>query len=130
MPVIQAAADNQTATLGILTVTNGKSVPTTLELEQALHGRVDGDRNLTPFLMFWDHDSHPPLTPAQGCSVPTFHGSGADAMGIAASVVSTAAVALSRRVAAGYLLSLPHSHFDTPALTSVASLTETALPAA
>ena len=119
VPVIQAATDNQTATLGILTVTKGKPAPTTLELEEALYGRVDRDPSLNPFLMFWDHDAHPPLTPAQGCSVPTFHGSGADAMGVAASVLSTAAVALSRQIPGGYLLSLPHSPFNTPSLVAV-----------
>lgn len=121
VPVVQTATDNQTATLGIVTVTDGTPVVMTSELDQALCRRAAGDRSLAPFLAFWDHDAHPPLTPAPGCSVPTFHGSGADAMGIAASAVSVAALALSRRVSGGYLLALPHSPFDVPAVTSVAS---------
>lgn len=119
VPVVQTATDNQTATLGIVTVTDGTPVAMTSELDQALRRRAAGDPSLTPFLTFWDHDAHPPLTPAPGCSVPTFHGSGADAMGIAASAVSVAALALSRRVSGGYLLALPHSPFDVPAVTSI-----------
>ena len=92
----------------------------TSELDQALRRRAADDRSLAPFLAFWDHDAHPPLTPARGCSVPTFHGSGADAMGIAASAVSVAALALARRVSGGYLLALPHAPFDVPAVTSIA----------
>ena len=117
VPVVQASTDNQTATLGIVTVTDGTLATTTSELDQALCRQAASDPSLTPFRTFWDHDAHPPLTPARGCSVPTFHGSGADAMGIAASAISVAAIALSRRIAGGYLLALPHSPFDTPTLT-------------
>ncbi len=119
VPVVQASTDNQTATLGIVTVTDGTPATTTSDLDQALRRRAESDPSLTAHRTFWDHDAHPPLTPARGCSVPTFHGSGADAMGIAASAISVAAIALSRQIAGGYLLSLPHSPFDVPALTCV-----------
>ena len=123
VPVVQAATDNQTATLGIVTVTNGTPTTTTSELDQALNERVAVDPSLGAFRTFWDHDAHPPLTPAQGCSVPTFHGSAADAMGVAASVLNSAAIALSRQIAGGYLLSLPYSPFGIRSLTAVQSLT-------
>lgn len=119
VPVVQASTDNQTATLGIVTVTDGTLTTTTAELDQALRRRVTRDPKLTALRTFWDHDAHPPLTPARGCSVPTFNGSGADAMGIAASAISVAAIALSRQIAGGYLLSLPHTPFNTPILTCV-----------
>ena len=122
-PVVQAATDNQTATLGIVTITDGRSTTKTLEFDQALCMRAASDPSLAAFRTFWDHDAQPPLTPAPGCSVPTFHGSAADAMGIAASVISSAAIALSRQIPGGYLLSLPYSPFDAPALTSVQPLT-------
>ena len=130
VPVVQASTDNQTATLGIITVTDGTLATTTSELDQALCRQAASDPSLTPFRTFWDHDAHPPLTPARGCSVPTFHGSGADAMGIAASAISVAAIALSRRIAGGYLLSQPHSPFDTPTLTCVEHSTKTTLEVA
>ena len=130
VPVVQAATDNQTATLGIVTVTDGTPAMTTSELDQALYRQAASDSSLVPFRTFWDHDAHPPLTPAPGCSVPTFHGSGADAMGIAASVISSAAIALSRQIPGGYLLSLPYSPFDAPALTPVQPLTQAVQDAA
>ena len=124
VPVVQAATDNQTATLGIVTITDGTPATRTSELDQALCRQAGSDPSLAPFRAFWDHDAHPPLTPAPGCSVPTFHGSAADAMGIAASVISSAAIALSRQIPGGYLLSLPYSPFDAPALTPVQPLTQ------
>ena len=130
VPVVQAATDNHTATLGILTVTDGTPGTTTAVLDQALCRRVETDPSLAAFRTFWDHDAHPPLTPAPGCSVPTFYGSGADAMGIAASVISAAAIPISRKIAGGYLMSLPHSPHDVSALTSVEPLNKTALTAA
>ena len=119
VPVAQAATDNQTATLGIITITDGSLATTTAELDHTLYKKTARDASLAPYLTFWDHDAHPPLTPAPGCSVPTFHGSAADATGVAASVVGVAAIALSRRVAGGYLLALPHTPFEVTALTSV-----------
>ena len=130
LPVVQAATDNQTATLGIVTVTDDTPATTTSGLDQALYRRVDNAPSLTAFRTFWDHDAHPPLTPAPGCSVPTFHGSGADAMGIAASVISAAAIPLSRQIPGGYLLSLPYSPFDAPAFTSVQPLAQAVQDAA
>ncbi|WP_420612101.1 ThiF family adenylyltransferase [Candidatus Spongiisocius sp.] len=119
VPVVQASTDDQTATLGVVTVTDGTPATTTSDLDQALRRQAVSDPRLTALRTFWDRDAHPPLTPARGCSVPTFHGSGADAMGIAASAISVAAIALSRQIAGGYLISLPHSPYDTPALTCV-----------
>ena len=130
VPVVQAATDNETATLGIVTVTDGTPATTTSELDQALRIRVASDPSLATFRTFWDRDAHPPLTPVQGCSVPTFHGSGADAMGIAASVISLAAMALSRHVAGGYLLAFPYAPFDTPPVTAVEPMTKSAPTAA
>ncbi len=120
VPVVQASTDNQTATLGIVTVTDGTPATTTSDLDQALRRRAASDPRLTALRTFWVRDAHPPLTPSRGCSVPTFHGSGTDAMGIAASALSVAAIALSRQIAGGYLISVPHSPYDTPALTCVA----------
>ena len=130
VPVIQAATDNQTATLGILTATDGLSETTTADLDQALHSKAMSDPDLVPFRTFWDHNTHPPLTPAPGCSVPTFHGSCADAMGTASSVMGTVAIVLSRRVPSGYLLTQPHAPFNTPPLVAVEPTTTATFEAA
>lgn len=119
VPVVQVATDIQTATLGIITVTDGITRRTTSELDQALHKETNDHLRLAPFTTFWNQDAYPPLTPALGCSVPTFHGSAADSMGMAASALSVAATTLSRQVSCGYFLSLPHSPFEVPALVSV-----------
>ena len=123
VPVVQVATDNLTATLGIVTATSGSAYNTTSELDQALCRRASSDLSLVSFRTFWDQDAHPPLTPAAGCSVPTFHGSAADAMGIAASAINVAAIALSRQIAGAYLISLPHSPFDVPPLTPAQTAT-------
>ena len=130
VPMVQISTDNQTATLGIVTVTDGTPATRTSDLDQALCRQAAADPSLTAFRTFWDHDAHPPLTPARGCSVPTFHGSGADAMGIASSAINVAATALSRQIAGGYLLSLPHSPFELPTLTCVEHPTRTPSDAA
>lgn len=114
VPVVQVATDNDTATLGILTVTTGSPRFTTNLIDKAVHDAVDGDSSLSPYLAFWNPTDHPPLTPTVGCSVPTFHGSVADASAIAAVAVSLAGTALSRQIAGGYLFAAAHSPHDVP----------------
>ena len=46
VPVVQAATDNQTATLGIVTVTSSASTTTTSELDQALRRKAASDLSL------------------------------------------------------------------------------------
>jgi hypothetical protein len=74
---------------------------------------------LRPFRSLWDPRHHAPLTPTLGCSVPTFHGSAADSSAIASTATTFAALALSRRVAAGYLVASPHTPHDVPPVTHV-----------
>lgn len=118
IPVVQVATDNDTATLGILTVTSGESGVTTDDLDKSLQRAAATAPRLAAYLGFWNPDNHPPLTPTLGCSVPTFHGSSADAS-TAATAVTLAASALSRRVATGYLFSSPFSGIDAPHLVAV-----------
>jgi len=119
IPVAQAATDNDTATLGILTVTTGRRGETTNRIDRYLERIAAGRPDLQSFRRFWDPHHHASLTPTLGCSVPTFHGSSADSCSIAASAVSLASLALSRGIAAGYLLASPHTPYDVPLLTSV-----------
>ena len=119
VPVIQIATDNQTATLAIITVTDGTPTPTTNDLDQSLQDKARQTPNLAAFLTFWDERDHPPLLPTPGCSIPTFHGSAADAMSIAASAVNLSAIPLARRCAGGYLFALPYSHHKAPPCTEV-----------
>lgn len=123
LPIIQIATDNETATLGILTVATGESECTTNGIDKALHDAAAADEKLRPYLSFWNPENHPPLTPTLGCSVPTFNGSAADACAVAASAVSLAGAALSRRVAGGYLFAAAHTPHDVPRLVTVAAPT-------
>ena len=119
VPVVQVATDNQTATLGILTVTDGQPAPTTQELDQRLHRKAQQNPILKPYLAFWQTDDRPPLVPTPGCSVPTFHGSAADAMSIAATTVNLSAIILDRKCSGGYLFSTPYSAYEALPLTEV-----------
>ena len=119
IPVVQVATDNQTATLGIITVTNGGRAPTTRDLDRQLHRKAQREPDLQPFLTFWDTDEAPPLVPTPGCSVPTFNGSSADAMSIAASTVNLAAIPLGRKCAGGYLFATPYAPHQVPLRTAV-----------
>lgn len=119
LPIIQVATDNETATLGILTVTTGAKGCTTNSIDKAMHDAAAADESLRPYLAFWNPENHPPLTPTLGCSVPTFNGSAADACAVAASAVSLAGTALSRGVGGGYLFAAAHSPHDVPRLVTV-----------
>jgi len=114
VPIVQVATDNHTATLGILTVTTGDCGRTTNDVDKAIRDVAERDPSLSPYRIFWSHDDHPPLTPAVGCSVPTFHGSISDASAVAAAAVSLAATALGRGLAGGYLYAAAHSPHDVP----------------
>jgi hypothetical protein len=76
---------------------------------------------LPAFRSFWNPESHPPLTPTIGCSVPTFNGSCADSCAIASIGVSLVALALSRGVSGGYLFAAAHTPYEVPMLTKVLS---------
>ncbi|MBI4884829.1 MAG: ThiF family adenylyltransferase [Actinobacteria bacterium] len=119
VPVVQVATDNDSATLGILTITTGGQTLTTNRIDTAVHEAVAGDAALGPYQAFWNRYNHPSLTPTLGCSVPTFHGSVADASAVAAQAVSLAATALGRGLACGYLFAAAHSPHGVPKLLAV-----------
>lgn len=119
IPVAQVATDNDTSTLGVLTVTTGRNGETSNQIDQALHQAALTRQQLRPFKRFWDPHHHAPLTPTLGCSIPTFHGSSADSQVIASSAATLTALALSRRIAAGYLFASPHTPYDVPPATQV-----------
>lgn len=118
-PVVQVATDNDSATLGILTVSTGSLAATTNAIDKALRETVAADSTLRPYLAFWDRDNHPSLIPTLGCSVPTFHGAATDASTIAAQAISLAATALERGLDAGYVFATAHSPYPVPRLVAV-----------
>ena len=118
-PLIQIATDSETATLGILTICQPRLGSTTNDIDQALRARAETERDLAPFLIFWDEEATPPLTPTLGCSVPTFPGSAADLAAIASIGFNLASVALGRSLSGGYLFASPHSPHRVPARTDI-----------
>ncbi|WP_419551743.1 ThiF family adenylyltransferase [Candidatus Poriferisodalis sp.] len=120
VPVVQLAADSESASLGIVTVCHPSSDSTTNDIDVALQERVENDPALAAFRGLWNPDEPAPITPALGCSVPTFRGSGADLAAIASEGLNLAARLLSRRVSGGYLFSTPSSPHSVPTRTAVA----------
>ena len=118
-PLVQIATDNETASLGILTVCQPQSDQTTNDIDHAVRERAESESALAPFLGFWDQQP-PPLTPTLGCSVPTFRGSGADLSAIASTGLNLAAHALARSLSGGYLFASPHSPHRVPTRIDVA----------
>ena len=119
VPLVQIATDNETASLGILTVCQPQSDHTTNDIDHAVRERAESEPDLAPFLGFWDQQP-PPLTPTLGCSVPTFRGSGADLSAIASTGLNLAAHALVRSLSGGYLFASPHSPHRVPARIDIA----------
>lgn len=82
-------------------------------------GHVTDHAELEDFAQFWDPDDDGMFAPARGCSVPTFRGSAADAMGIAGSAISLLGPAASAGITGGFLFALPHTAASVPARTWV-----------
>jgi hypothetical protein len=115
----QVATDNHTASLGAVTVAPAGGGVSMAAAQQALIDAVEADAALEDFGRFWDPSDDGLFAPARGCSVPTFHGSAADAAAIAASAVSVLGPALAANLAGGYLLALPYTAASVPPLTWV-----------
>lgn len=118
-PVVQVATDDETATLGLLTVTTGQPDITTNLIDRTVRESAYADPALRHYQPFWEQGHHPPVTPTLGCSVPTFGGSVADASAVAAAAVTLASIALNRHVATGYLFAAAHAPYDVPACVPV-----------
>ena len=123
-PLVQIATDNETASLGILTVCQPQSGYTTNDIDYAARERAESESGLAPFLEFWN-ERPPPLTPTLGCSVPTFRGSAADLSAIASAGLNLAAHALGRTLSGGYLFASPHSPHHVPPVIAVNSNSRT-----
>ena len=123
-PLVQIATDNETASLGILTICQPQSGYTTNDIDYAARERAESESGLAPFLAFWNLQP-PPLTPTLGCSVPTFRGSVADLSAIASVGLNLAAHALGRTLSGGYLFASPHSPHDVPPVVAVNSISRT-----
>lgn len=104
IPLVQIATDDQSATLGIVTVRHPGQDLTTNDLDESARLRADTDPELARYRILWRQDSRPPMVPTTGCSTPTFRGSSADLMAISSTAVAVSGRLLSRRVTAARFL--------------------------
>lgn len=113
--LIQVATDIPSASLGLVVVASAgfPGGPATVD-NRAADKILDRD-DLEPYHIFWN----PPLdtadlTPAPGCSAPTYHGAAADLAVLAGSMVSLAGSQLTSPVSGIYLFAAPHSGISPP----------------
>ena len=111
--VASVATDVQSATLGLVVIGSGSTSPAQVQTELSLAVLAQGD--LEPFHRFWtDPNPGDLVLPMPGCSTPTFHGSAADAAGLAATMLNLIAGHLDAHTVGMHLINMPHSGFDLP----------------
>ncbi len=114
--LIQVATDIESASLGLVVVAPAciSGGPATVEdrVADAVLDRAD----LEAYHTFWNPTSPTAeLTPAPGCSTPTYHGAAADLAAIAGSIVNLAGAQLESPIAGVHLFAAAHSGV-TPSL--------------
>jgi len=111
----QVATDQGSATRGLIVVATGESMGGPASIEADLADLVLDNATFEPFHTFWT----PPvagseLTPAPGCSTPTYHGAAADLAALAGSIVSVLGQLISSPVAGIVLLGSAHANVHPP----------------
>ena len=119
-PVVQVATDTSTATLGALTFATPGG-PSPGDVDRVMRSAAQTTAALEPFTPLWDDDPADLFSPTRGCSTPTFRGSAADAMGIAAAGISLLGLLAAAPAAGGYLFALPYSPTSAPPVTWLAA---------
>lgn len=111
--LVSVATDAESATLGLVVV--GSTSYSPAQVQTALAPDVCSRSDLEPFHRLWAETEPSTLVlPAPGCSTPTFHGSAADAAGLAATMVSLIANHLDVDLGGMHLVNMPHSGISTP----------------
>ena len=111
--VASVATDVQSATLGLVVIGSGSASPAHVQAE--LSQVVLAQGGLEPFHRLWtDPNPGDLVLPMPGCSTPTFHGSAADAAGLAATMLNLIAGHLDADTVGMHLINMPHSGIDLP----------------
>ena len=109
--VVSVATDAQSATLGLVVTGYGSVSPAHVQNELSRVVLARGD--LEPFHRLWaDPNPGDLVLPMPGCSTPTFHGSAADAAGLAATMLNLIAGHLDTHAVGMHLINMPHSGID------------------
>ena len=108
--LIQVATDIASASLGLIVVAPASFPGGPATVEDRIADVVLDCSHLEAYHTFWNPPSSTAeLTPAPGCSVPTYHGAAADLAAIAGSMVNLIGAQLSSPVAGIHLVAAPHS---------------------
>lgn len=88
--IAQVATDARSGTLGVANIcaAEGKLTPSAIDRRAGESVLARGDLEVYHALWNTNSDSDDNLIPTRGCSVPTFHGSAADLVGVAAALVN------------------------------------------
>ena len=121
--VASVATDAQSATLGIVVVGSGAVSPMHVQTELSQTVLAQGD--LEPFHRFWtDPNPGDLVLPMPGCSTPTFHGSAADAAGLAATMLNLIAGHIGAHTVGMRLINMPRHRPTRPSLPRVRPVKE------
>ena len=118
--IAQVATDARSGTLGIANISAGSSTTTPSEVDRLSGAAVCARGDLEAFHSFWGASDgrSDELIPTRGCSVPTFHGSGADMAGIASTLISLIGGHLvdleGAKTPGTHLVAMPHSGMGPP----------------
>ena len=113
--LVAVSTDVATASLGLVAVAAPSTKMGPAGIDEALYDCVLRDGELETFHAFW-RDPLPgeELVAMKGCSAPTFHGSAADAAGMAAAMVNTIAIHIGSESSGLHLLAMPYADTDSP----------------
>ncbi|WP_419919557.1 HesA/MoeB/ThiF family protein [Candidatus Poriferisocius sp.] len=120
-PLLAAVStDISTASLGLIAVSGQSSGLGPAAVDEELHHEVLNTGRLEAFQTFWNKpEQGEELIAMRGCSTPTFHGSAADAVGLAGTMVNLIAGHIDEHGSGLHLVAMPHAAVDAPAHTYI-----------
>ncbi|AMU45615.1 MULTISPECIES: ThiF family adenylyltransferase [Mycobacteriaceae] len=110
--IAQVATDARSGTLGLAVLCAASATATVSSIDQDAGRTIQGDSGLELYHTLWQEPSDDELIPTRGCSVPTFHGSAADLVAVAATLVNLIGSHLQQpdsAVSGTHLIALPHA---------------------
>ncbi|MEV0905504.1 ThiF family adenylyltransferase [Streptomyces hokutonensis] len=106
----QMTTDVTTASHGILSVSAPDTSHGPALIDHTTGKHVLANPTLEPYYSLWSEpQAGEEIRPTRGCSVPTFHGSAADLVGITASLISLLGTQMHHPVSGTHLCALPHT---------------------
>ncbi|MGV9578579.1 ThiF family adenylyltransferase [Streptomyces sp. NPDC003509] len=106
----QLATDSLTASLGVLTIAAPGTHTPLSTIDHTAGGNVLDDPSLEAYHALWAEPAPgDELRPTRGCSTPTFHGSAADLMATAATLVNLLGTQMRHPISGTHLCAQPHT---------------------